>query len=143
MTLDELLAREGIRKTLATYNNSGDWLRINDFAGVFTEDGVLESPQFRLEGRAQILAWLSGEGVGEDKKSRPAVKFMRHNLTTCDITLEGADRARSRTYFFVVTDIGPDHAGVYSDELHKVGDRWLIKHRKIRMDWYATNSVVR
>ena len=43
MTLDELLARESIRNTMASYTLAGDRLRAEDFVATFTEDGVLES----------------------------------------------------------------------------------------------------
>src|SRR5258708_35849487 len=63
MTLDELLAREAIRKTMAKYTVSGDRLRIDDFASCFTEDGVIEASsapgkvEFRYVGRNEIRAW--------------------------------------------------------------------------------------
>ena len=43
MTIDDLLAREAIRDTLAKYNTSGDRLKAEDFAACFTEDAVIEA----------------------------------------------------------------------------------------------------
>ena len=40
-----------------------------------------------------------------------------------------------------MTDIGPDHAGIYSDALVKRGDRWLLAHRTIRLDWRSPQSL--
>ncbi len=60
MTLDELLAREAIRDTMAQYNVSGDRLKVEEFAACFTEDGILQSERapgdfiFRHVGRAAI-----------------------------------------------------------------------------------------
>lgn len=150
MTVDELLAREGIRHTLASYNMAGDRFRIDEFVAVFTEDAVLESlgaspgEGFRCDGRAAIHSWMT------DFQSRPprpasieAPKFVRHHLGTCLIELTGLETAKARTYFAVYTQIGPDHAGVYSDSFRKVGDRWLIAERRIRTEWRAANSLFR
>ena len=57
----EIVARERIRDSLATYNWSGDAFRLEELAEAFCEDGVLElrgGP--RLEGRAAIVEFLSG-----------------------------------------------------------------------------------
>lgn len=148
MTLDEMLAREAIRATMARYNAAGDRLQVDEYAACFTEDGIMESEhtdpadRFRFEGREAIRAWqarwrertLAGEGVHK-------ATFARHHLTTCDIELLGADTARARTYWQAWTDIGPDHAGYYLDTFRKEGDRWLIAHRRVREDWRSPHSL--
>ena len=40
MTIDELLARESIRQTMANYTMAGDRLRVDDFVAVFTDDAI-------------------------------------------------------------------------------------------------------
>ena len=42
MEIWELAAREACRDTLAQYTHSGDRYLLDDFAGAFCEDGVLE-----------------------------------------------------------------------------------------------------
>ena len=42
-----------------------------------------------------------------------------------------------------MTDVGPDHCGVYTDTFRKVGGEWLIAHRKVRTEWWADNSHFR
>ena len=65
MTLDELLAREGIHQTIVSYTIAGDRLREDDFVAVFTDDAVLESDgvpdsdSFRYEGRQAIRDWIA------------------------------------------------------------------------------------
>jgi len=149
MTLDELLAREAIRDTMAKYNTSGDRLKSEDYAACFTEDGVMESEHvaadqtFRYEGRAAILAWqshwraqaMSGEAVHR-------ATFVRHHLSTSKIDLTGPDTAKARTYWVAWTDIGPDHAGYYLDDFRKVGDDWLIAHRRVRLDWQSPDGLM-
>ena len=150
MTVEELMAREAIRHTLASYNMAGDRLRLEEFLAVFTEDAVLESAGatpgegFRCEGREAIRRWMTDF---EKRPQRPpsieAPRFVRHHLTTCQIEVLGPETASARTYFHVMTQIGPDHAGYYVDRLRKVGDRWLIADRRIRVDWRAENSLFR
>ena len=153
MTLEDLLAREMIRDTLAKYNHSGDSLRAEDFAACFTEDGILESAQeggFRYASRAEILAWQSawrdGAAAGDGPPSAETAKgpkFVRHNLTTSRIELTGPDSAKARTYWLVVTDIGPDHRGIYMDVFRRVDGDWLISHRRVRTEWWAESSYFR
>ena len=148
MTLDEMLAREAIRKTMAAYTVAGDRLREEDFIAVFTKDAILESegvPQsdlFRYEGRDAIRQWIGRwrEPSANVDRTHQAT-FVRHHLSTSHIELTGPDTARARTYWVAWTDIGPDHAGHYLDEFHRDGERWLIRHRRIRRDWQAANSL--
>lgn len=145
MTLDDLLAREAIRDTMARYTTSGDRLRIDDFVSCFTEDGVIEAEDvrieqaFRYEGRAAIRSWqerwLSGKG------GTHGARFVRHHLSTSRIELTSPDIATARTYWVAWTDIGPDHAGYYLDTFRKVGEEWLIAHRRVRLDWEADASL--
>lgn len=147
MTIEEAIARECIRDTMARYNMAGDRARGEDYVMTFTEDGVLEGGDggMKLEGREAIRSWMKGfgkpdpnEDPGAPPKRRP--KFVRHNITTCQIDLTGPDTAKVRTYYTVFTDIGPDHCGYYVDEFRKEGDRWLIARRRAMQDWAAEGS---
>jgi 3-phenylpropionate/cinnamic acid dioxygenase small subunit len=147
MNLDELLAREGIRRTMASYTMAGDRLRADDFVTVFTEDAVLESdgvPEtdaFRYEGREAMRQWILRWREPRATSSARAATFVRHHLSTSHIELLGSDSAKARTYWVAYTDIGQDHCGYYLDTFRKVGERWLIAHRKVRMDWRSPQSL--
>lgn len=148
MTVDELLAREAIRRTMADYTMAGDRLRTDDFVSVFTEDAVLESegvPQtdaFRYAGRAEIRAWISRwSRPGDSAPPTHAATFIRHHLSTCQIELTASDAAKARTYWTAYTDIGADHCGYYLDAFRREGGRWLIAHRRIRLDWRSERSL--
>ena len=153
MTPTELLDRESIRHTLASYTMAGDRLRMEDFISVFTEDAILETdgvPEqdaFRYQGRNAIFDWMNrwrsqaNPSAGDNAGVHQAT-FVRHHLSTCHITFDNAHTARTRTYWTAYTDIGPDHAGVYVDVLRKVNERWLIAHRKIRLDWRSSQSLM-
>lgn len=148
MTLDELLAREAIRATLANYTVAGDRLRADDLAATFTEDGILESEfvpdsdAFHFEGRAAIKGWLTRWTSSTDADtSTHGATFVRHHLSTSQIILVAEDRATARTYWTAYTDIGPDHCGYYLDTFRKTGEAWLIAHRRVRLDWRSPESL--
>ena len=149
MTVDELIARECIRQTMANYTMAGDRLRSEDFIAVFTEDAVLESERvpeadaFRCEGRQAIREWFGRwRAPGRETSARRAT-FIRHHLSTSQIELSSPDSATARTYWVAYSDIGPDHCGYYIDVFRKTGERWLIAHRKVRLDWRAPHSLYR
>ncbi len=148
MTLEEMLAREAIRDTIAKYNVSGDRLRVDDYAACFTVDGVIESERghgdsaFRYEGREAIRAWQNRwRDRSPDQATVHGATFVRHHLGTCKIDLTAPDTATARTYWVAWTDIGPDHNGVYVDDFRKVGDEWLLARRRVRMDWSSPDSL--
>ena len=147
MTIEELLARESIRQTLVSYTMSGDRLRVDDFVAVFTEDGVLESegvPEsdaFRYEGRNSIRGWLTRWLPAAGASQAHPATFIRHHLSTSQIDLTATDTAKVRTYWTAYTDIGPDHCGHYVDVFRRIGERWLIAHRKVRLDWRSPQSL--
>lgn len=142
MTVDELLAREEIRVLLATYNSEGDRGNLEGLASVFAKDGVLEggSGSFRAEGRAAIVEVLSGRTSTRERDAGRRITFMRHHLSSSLVTFEADGTARGRSYFMVITDIGPDHAGVYTDTYRKENGAWRIAHRRSRIDWAAPGS---
>lgn len=147
VTLEEVLARESIRHTMASYTIAGDRLRADDFIAVFTDDAVLESegvPQsdaFRYEGRQAIRDWIARwrPAAGEAPANRAT--FVRHHLSTSHIELTSPVSAKARTYWVAYTDVGPDHCGNYIDVFRKTGEQWLIAHRKVRLDWRSGQSL--
>ncbi len=145
--LEALLAREGVRQTMADYTMAGDRLKADAFIAVFTEDAVLETdgvPEqdaFRYEGRHAIWGWISRWLKPPTEQPAHQATFIRHHLSTSQIELTGPGSAKARTYWVAYTDIGPDHCGYYLDEFRKQGDRWLIAHRRIRLDWRSEASL--
>lgn len=147
MTIEEMLAREAIRHTMACYNMAGDRVREDEFIAAFTEDGILESegvPEadaFRYEGRQALRAWMARWRQPSGAQTGPRATFVRHHLSTCLIELTGPSTAKARTYWTAYTDIGPDHGGVYLDAFRKVDESWLIAHRRVRLDWRVPGSL--
>lgn len=136
MTLEEMLHREEIRALVTRVNINGDRARFDELAKCFTSDGSLRWTTGGGQGAADISSRLSTD------TANPKIKFVRHSLTTMDIQFgDDMTTATGRIYFFVVTNIGPDHAGVYVDRYVRRGDAWLISDRQVRLDWQAEDSL--
>ena len=140
MDIQELLNREAIRQTQARYNTGGDSVNYDELGSAFTEDGVilLAGGGFSHEGRQAIIEGMRGKAVARGA-GQPGI-FQRHQLTTSRVEFLGANEAKGRTYFFVVTELGPDHSGVYYDEFRRVGDSWQISKREIALEWRRAGS---
>jgi hypothetical protein len=139
----ELVAREHVRDTLARYNHAVDWGRSSDVAACFTEDGVLDVGSYggrwdgpdriaaELDAVAQRLA-LTGGSVGP----------VRHHVSSMLIRFPTQQLATVRSYFLVVTSIGPDHWGRYVDRLRPVETGWCFTERRVQIDGHAHGSVM-
>jgi hypothetical protein len=146
----ELSAREACRDTLAQYTHSGDRYLLEDFAGAFSVDGVLEIRGAEpLQGREAIMARFGGataamQAQGEAAKKREVGalrRIVRHNVTNVRFESLQPDEAVVASYFTVITEIGLDHMGRYRDRFVPVGDRWLIAHRFVSTDWRSPETT--
>lgn len=148
MTLDEIGAHIAIRQAIHAYNIAGDARDAELFCAQFADDAVFEFadapplPGFHLDGIDAIRTFTGGwvQFPVTDPKLTP-VSFIRHNVTSCYIDLTGPDTAKAKTYAFVVTDIGPDHAVNYTDDFVRRGGKWLFRHRRIILDWRRPDSI--
>jgi len=152
MELWELVARESCRDTLAQYSHAGDRYLLEEFAGAFCEDGVLEiRGSAPVRGRQDIMERFGGDTAA--LQARQAAKaqaqapgtarrrIVRHNVTNIRFETVSPTEATVASYFTVFTEVGPDHLGRYRDRLVPVGDRWLIAHRFVSVDWHAPDST--
>jgi ketosteroid isomerase-like protein len=137
MTLDEMMAREGIRDTIALVSHAGDRLDIATYVAAYTPDGVLEFRQHQQKGRDAIREFME-RGAASRRANR--AHFFRHNVTSTRIQLVAADLAQVYSYYHVYSQVGPDHFGDYRDTFQKHGDRWLIKHRLVGLTWVSSAS---
>jgi hypothetical protein len=99
-------------------------------------------------GVAALRRTRGDPGLAEEWKSRPPgegyrprTSFAQHCLSTSRIDFAGPRSAQAQTYWFVLTDVGPDHAGYYLDDFEEVGGRWLIAWRRVRKRWHDPESV--
>lgn len=140
MTPDELLAREAIRATIARYTNAGDHADYEDLVPCYAEDGVFEFGDNRWEGRQAISDAL--HAMARARGHGAAGMLQRHHLGTCHIVIESVDGARATTYFLMVSEIGPDHAGRYLDRLIRRDGEWQFAHRQVVVEWINSESRV-
>ncbi|HWF16152.1 MAG TPA: nuclear transport factor 2 family protein [Acidimicrobiales bacterium] len=152
MELWELVARERCRDTLAQYTHAGDRYVLDEFAGAFSEDGVLEiRGQDPLRGRTAIVERFGGSAGAQEAQDTASVareagtsrRIVRHNVTNVRFETVTPTEVTVASYFTVFTEIGLDHMGRYRDRLVPVGDGWLIAHRFVSTDWRAPDSVFR
>jgi SnoaL-like domain len=139
MELWELVARELIRETAARYAHCADSGRFAELVELFTADGVLEiAGREPLRGRTAIAAFLASTRSNlAATLERP---YIRHHLSSLTIDVHGPDAASAHSYFLAITARGPDHWGRYRDQLVRVGERWLFRHRRVRPDGHAPGS---
>ena len=141
MEVEELLARESIKHTMAKYSMAGDEFEVEDYVSCFTEDGTMEFANFPgqghllFNGREEIREFVSGF-FGAVKRGDAALPwtFMRHHITTCRIQLIDENSARAKTYILYSSNHGVENSGIYTDEFRKVGDHWLIASRNWTVD---------
>ncbi len=132
----ELIAREAIRHTIASYTYCADRGRFDDVTELFAPDGALEVIGIGgalAEGRAAIRAFFGG--VGSDVHSTAPPGRMQHHVASTIIDTLRDDGATASSYFTVMTGAGVDHWGRYRDRLVPAGDgRWLFAHRLVHTD---------
>ena len=142
MRPDELAAREAVRESIARYAHAVDHGKFDDAAACFAEEGVLDiRDSGRAEGRAAILELFAG--AGRKLASTSTKAFIRHHVSSISMAVDvTAGRASATSYFFVVTEVGPDHWGTYRDTLMRddaSGD-WLFTERKVAVEGRAGPS---
>ena len=135
MELWELLAREGIRDTVARYNSNGDTGRFAHVIDLFTSDAVMELTGATYTGLDQIITVFTGT------QERVATGYVRHMTATHQIDLIDETHATGRMYFQVLTPVGLDHWGRYVDEYRLDNGRWKFSRRKVTIDGQMTNST--
>lgn len=154
MTVDDLLAREGIRDLVARYNSYGDTGRFDQLFELFVDDAVMEvgpahGERTAYEGREQVkLIFTGAQGRVQGQDERAATTYIRHFTATHQIDLVDADHASGRCYFAVIIGDavearGLDHWGRYIDEYVRVDEVWKFQRRKVYVDgqnpgsWFA------
>jgi uncharacterized protein (TIGR02246 family) len=140
--LPELLVREEVRHTIATYTAAGDQGDLAGLAACFAPDGVLAivgreplvGPEAIRTGLANLLARAPDD-------PRPAIAHAHHNLASLHFVSVAPDEVRTVAYFFVHTQIGLDHWGRYRDHLVPVDGTWRFARRDVKTDGYAPDSL--
>lgn len=124
--VEDELAINGVIVSYAATLDTRDY---TSYAALFAPDGVWSNSGGSYKGREQIRAFL-------EKIMGPAGapnNANYHLVSNPRVELLG-DRARATSRFLFVTR-GPEGqptptlAGIYTDELARIGGKWLIMHR--------------
>jgi 3-phenylpropionate/cinnamic acid dioxygenase small subunit len=140
MELWELAARESIRDLVARYAHAADRGRLDELGALFADGGVLRIDEREpLVGPDAIRSFLGATQSSVRSATRSAL--IRHHVSNLQITIEGREAASGASYFFVVTERGPDHWGRYRDRYRPAVDgAWRFAERRVRMDGFAPGS---
>jgi hypothetical protein len=127
---------EAVRATIARYAHAVDRGRFDDAAACFADDGVLDvAGADHSYGRAAIADRFAA--AGRKLASTSTHALVRHHVSSILVEVTpDRQRAAASSYFFVVTEVGPDHWGTYRDELRldPSSGRWLFTLRQVRVD---------
>jgi SnoaL-like domain len=134
MELWELVAREAVRETVASYAHFVDTGKFDEVVALFTPGGTLEvKGREPAVGHTGLRAFFSG--VGQDLLETTTVPMIRHYTSNLSIDVVSEHEAAARCYFLAITETGVDHWGRYRDRLVPAGDgRWLFASRFVRTD---------
>jgi SnoaL-like domain len=140
MDVWELIARESIRDLVARYNSNGDSGRFHEVRPLFHDDAEMHLEGEAYIGIEQIMTIFTG--TKSRLENSDASGYLRHFGGTHKIEIADQDNASGRLYFFVVTAIGPDHWGVYSDKYRRGSDgTWRFQRRSVKVDGRSPNSL--
>ena len=137
--LERLLDERDLRRTAELYAQGADRRDKQTWSSIFTEDGVIEAPGLRLEGRASIVAAL-------DVMARLYVAT-QHRVHNQVVSIDG-DAASGETYSTA------DHLSAagdartiltwairYQDRWRRVDGLWRFSHRLLVIDWTDTRTI--
>jgi hypothetical protein len=137
--LERLLDERDLRRSAELYAQGADRRDKALWESIFTEDGVIEAPGLRLEGRTNIVAALDAM-----KRLYVATQHRVHNQV---VTIDGGS-AHGETYSTA------DHLSVtggrrtiltwairYQDRWRRVGGRWRFSHPLLVIDWTDTRTI--
>ncbi|WP_377320063.1 nuclear transport factor 2 family protein [Pimelobacter simplex] len=131
--LASLIARDEIRALLTEYAHCADSGRTERMLELFAPDALLEATDApACLGTSEIRRYF--EHAAASARRHLASPYLRHHLASIHIELDGADHARSTSYFLAITDTGPDHWGRYRDTLRHDGTTWLVHHRRLDLE---------
>jgi uncharacterized protein (TIGR02246 family) len=129
----EARARLEIGLTIGRYVEASDEGNLDDFAALFAQDGVLAPPGVpECRGREAIRAFIAASRASRENVA--GLGRIRHHVASIRIEFEDAELAYATSYFTAMSAKGPDHWGVYRDELRPSEGAWLFQRRTVTIE---------
>jgi hypothetical protein len=130
-----LAAEQACLALITAYTHCADGFEERaGIAELFTDDGIWESDEARLEGRDALLRFFGDPAAAAGRKSR-------HVSSNAAVKVTDADTAEGLSYFTLYRHVGekprvpdldgqPVIVGQYTDRFVRTGDGWRIAHRR-------------
>jgi hypothetical protein len=138
--LQYLIDRIAVEDTMAKYAKVVDYGTPEEYAALFTEDGLVRSQGHDYVGREAIQKMITPV-LGKPKPGQPKPPRLRHILSNDSYEIDG-DTAHvfgSWATIANVGDRGPQIGGIgyYNDTLVKVDGKWLFAKHILYVDLAA------
>ena len=138
----EIEARLSIQATMSRYTRYVDAGRPDQLGLLFVEPMHYDMGGGRVvHTRAERTAAV--EAIKSTFRTAENFGRLRHHVSSVVIELTGADSAKATSYFLALSGAGPDHWGVYRDELTRAGHDWLFARRIVTVEGASDVSPVR
>ncbi len=134
----EVAARVEIDDLMARYSRAADRGQSTELARLFTDGGVLVAGDDHVQGPAAITAYL--EATKASLAGRDPAGRIRHHVSSRRVEFTDPTSARATSYFLAITGTGPDHWGIYRDELVHDGTGWRFERRTAVVEGHAPGS---
>ena len=136
--LQRIQERTAIQTLIVSYGTALDTLDADGYAGVFTEDAVLDVAGNVRKGRQQIREIITGlQKTRDDNKAKGTPSAaLYHVISNTAIDILSNTEARHHSYWQTVrvganNQITVGATGKYEDMLVKRSGQWMIQSRKI------------
>ena len=127
-----------IENLLARYTAYGDAGRVEEFASLFADDGVLRVAGRAFVGPAGVIAFATEQGTQMAQAGRLLPGF--HHVGSRLVEVED-DHATASSVFAFFAPHGIDHWGTYRDHLVHAEGRWQFRERSVRFSGFTTGST--
>ncbi|HWB67523.1 MAG TPA: nuclear transport factor 2 family protein [Mycobacteriales bacterium] len=117
----------GVRRTLATYCQTCDDGRFDEFGGCFTTDAVVVVMGQEIHGREAIQAWIT-DAMPEKRRGR---HITINSLIDSDA--EPVSAVSDFAFLAIRPELRISVAGRYHDQFRLDGGRWRFSRREIQL----------
>ena len=138
----EIEARLSIQETMSRYTRFVDAGRPDELSLLFAEPMYYDMGGGRVVRSQQDLI-STVEDIKSTFKAAENFGRLRHHVSSVFIQMTSVGRAKATSYFVAMSAAGPDHWGVYRDELARSGQEWLFSRRIVTVEGASQTSPVR